>query len=170
MELNADYPNLRAKMAGRKSKLTEELTQVICENIELGLSYNLTCQAASIHPDTFFEWMKCGSAGKEKRFCDFYNAVRASEATCAKNCLTRIRAAAERGSLAGDMWLLERRYFADYGRKDHLNLKAQTEALNYNVDIPENEIEKRRSSILKGILGELEAEPTEEDSSEPFSL
>jgi hypothetical protein len=157
-------------MAGRRSKLTEELTQVICENIELGLSYNLTCQAAGIAFETFNEWMKAGAAGKEKKFCDFYDKVRASEAACAKNCLTRIRAAAERGSLAGDMWLLERRYAADYGRKDHLNMKAQTEALNYNVDIPENEIEKRRSSILKGILGDIETEPVEEDNRETFSL
>jgi hypothetical protein len=157
-------------MAGRKSKLTEELTEVICENIELGLSYNLTCQAAGISFQVFNDWMKAGAAGKEKRFCDFYDKVRASEATCAKKCLERIRAAAERGSLAGDMWLLERRFFADYGRKDHLNMKSQTESLNYNVDIPANEIETRRSQILKGILGELETEPTEEDSSESFSL
>jgi hypothetical protein len=157
-------------MAGRKSKLTEELVQVICENIELGLSYNLTCQAAGITFETFNEWMKAGAAGKGKHFFDFYNNVRASEAACAKNCLTRIRAAAERGSLAGDMWLLERRYAADYGRKDHLNMKAHTEALNYNVDIPENEIEKRRSQILKGILGDIETEPVEENNRETFSL
>ena len=157
-------------MIGRKSKLTEELTDVFCENIELGLSYNLSCQAVGITFATFNEWMKAGAAGKDKKFCDFHDKVRASEATCAKKCLERIRAASERGSLAGDMWLLERRYPADYGRKDHLNMKAQTEALNYNVDIPENEIEKKRSSILKGILGVLETEPTEKDSSESFSL
>lgn len=157
-------------MVGRKSKLTEELTDVFCENIELGLSYNLSCQAVGITFATFNEWMKAGAAGKDKKFCDFHDKVRASEATCAKKCLERIRAASERGSLAGDMWLLERRYPADDGRKDHLNMKAQTEALNYNVDIPENEIEKKRSSILKGILGVLEIEPTEEDSSESFSL
>jgi len=150
-------------MAGRKSKLTEELTQVVCENIELGLSYNLTCQAAGISFQIFNDWMKAGAAGKEKRFCDFYDKVRASEATCAKKCLERIRAAAERGSLAGDMWLLERRYPADYGRKDHINMKAQTEALNYNVDLTENEIEAKRSALLTRILGELEAEPTETD-------
>ena len=157
-------------MAGRKSKLTEELTQVVCENIELGLSYNLTSQAAGITFQTFNDWMKAGAAGKDKRFCDFYDKVRASEATCARKCLERIRVAAERGSIAGDMWLLERRYAADYGRKDHVNMQAQTEALNYNVDIAANEIEKKRSSILKGILGVLETEPTEKDSSESFSL
>jgi len=157
-------------MIGRKSKLTEELTQVVCENIELGLSYNLTSQAAGITFQTFNDWMKAGAAGKDKRFCDFYDKVRASEATCARKCLERIRVAAERGSIAGDMWLLERRYAADYGRKDHVNMQAQTEALNYNVDIAANEIEKKRSSILKGILGVLEPEPIEEDSSESFRL
>jgi hypothetical protein len=145
-------------MAGRKCKLNDNLTLVICENIELGLSYGLTCQAAGISFDTFNEWMKAGSTGKEKKFTDFYNNVRASEATCAKNCLTRIREAAERGNTANDMWLLERRYFADYGRKDNLNMKAQTEALNYNVDLTENEIEAKRSALLTRILGELEAE------------
>jgi hypothetical protein len=157
-------------MAGRKSKLTEELTEVFCENIELGLSYNLSCQAVGITFATFNEWMKAGAAGKEKRFCDFYDKVRASEATCAKNCLLRIREAAERGSLAGDMWLLERRYFADYGRKDHLNMKAQTEALNLDVNIPANEIEAKRSALLTRLLKDIEAEPVEEDYSESFSL
>jgi len=157
-------------MAGRKSKLTEELTEVFCENIELGLSYNLSCQAAGISFQSFNEWMKAGVAGKDKKFCVFYDAVRAAEATCAKKCLERIRAAAERGSLAGDLWLLERRYPADYGRKDHLNMKSQTEALNYHVDIPVDEIEKRRSSILKGILGELASEPVEEDPGETYRL
>lgn len=144
-------------MTGRKSKLTEELTQVICENIELGLSYNLTCQAAGITFETFNEWMKAGAVGKEKKFIDFYNAVRASEATCAKNCLTRIRAAAERGSLAGDMWLLERRYFADYGRKDSIDMKAKTENLNVNVSTEQAEADALRSEILRRLS--FEAEP-----------
>jgi len=154
----------------RKCKLNDELTEIICENIELGLSYNLTCQAAGLTFQTFNEWMKCGSLGKEKKFVDFYNAVRAAEASCAKNCLLRIREAAERGSLAGDMWLLERRYPIDYGRRENISVKSQTEALNVNVDIPENEIESRRSTLLSRILGELETEPIEEDNRESFRL
>jgi transposase len=136
-------------MAGRKSKLTEELTEVICDNIELGMSYNLSCQAASIHPDTFFEWMKCGAAGKEKKYVDFYNTVRAAEALCAKKCLLRIREAAERGSLAGDMWLLERRYPIDYGRRENINMKSITEALNVNVTADQEEADALRSEILR---------------------
>lgn len=136
-------------MAGRKCKLDDNLTLVICENIELGLSYGLTCQAAGISFDTFNEWMKAGSTGKDKKFTDFYNTVRASEAACAKNCLTRIREAAERGNTANDMWLLERRYPIDYGRRENINMKSITEALNVNVTADQEEADTLRSEILR---------------------
>ena len=102
--------------------------------------------------------MKAGAAGKEKRFCNFYDAVRAAEALCAKNCLLRIREAAERGSLAGDMWLLERRYPSDYGRKDKLDLKSQSENLNVNVTTAEAEADALRSEILRRLSFEAESE------------
>ena len=134
---------------GKKCKLNDELTGIICENIELGLSYNLTCQAAGITFETFNEYMKAGAAGKEKKFTDFYKSVRASEATCAKNCLMRIREAAERGNTANDMWLLERRYPIDYGRRENINMKSITEALNVNVTADQEEADTLRSEILR---------------------
>lgn len=149
-------------MSGRKCKLTTELTNTICENLELGLSYNLTCKAAGISFDTFTNWMKAGEARDEKKFVDFYTRVQASEAICAKNCLERIRQVAENGSLAADTWLLERRYPADYGRKDHFDVKAKSEAIN--VNFTETSLEEKRSQILQGILGELTAEETEVDN------
>jgi hypothetical protein len=90
-------------MVGRRSKLTPEMTDIFCENIELGLSYNLSCKAAGISFESFNNWMKAGAAGKEKKFVEFYKKVRASEAICAKNCLKRIQEAVEKGSLTSDM-------------------------------------------------------------------
>jgi hypothetical protein len=144
-------------MAGRKCKLTDELTDIICENIELGLSYNLTCQAAGISFDTFNNWMKAGEAEESKKFSDFYDRVRASEAACAKESLERIRDAANTNWNAA-AWLLERRYPADYGKKDHLNMQSKTENLNVNAQLSDDEIETRRSALLSRILGELTAE------------
>jgi hypothetical protein len=149
-------------MAGRPTKLTPELTQLICENIELGLSYDLSSQAVGISRVTFSDWMKNGAAGTEERFIDFYNAVKAAEATCAKNCLTRIRSQAESGSLAADTWLLERRYHEDYGRKDNFNIKSKSE--NLNVNFTEDQIEERRSKILEGLLADLATESVEKDN------
>jgi hypothetical protein len=83
----------------RPSKLTEELTKSICENIELGLSYTLTCQAAGISFETFSSWMRGGNWGG-KKYADFHNRVRAAEAICAKNYLERIKEAANHGTWA----------------------------------------------------------------------
>jgi len=37
-------------------------TKIICENIELGLSYNLAAQGAGITSETFIQWMKKGKS------------------------------------------------------------------------------------------------------------
>lgn len=142
-------------MAGRTSKLTEELTTILCENIELGLSYRLTCQAAGIAFQTFNEWMKAGEAGKDEKHIKFYNRVQAAEANCASENLKRIREAAKHTWQAG-AWLLERRYPSEYGRKDHLDMRARTknESLVCNVDTGTAEAESYRSEILRRLSGE----------------
>ena len=138
----------------RPSKLNDEITQIICENIELGLSYNLTCQAAGISFDTFDNWMKSGAKGEQKKCADFYIKVRASEAVCARNSLTTIRESALSGSWSAAAWLLERRYSSDYGRKDNLNLKSKTENVNVTIDL--QEADQIRSEILRRLSCEIE--------------
>lgn len=132
-------------MVGRRSKLTEELTKTICENIELGMSYNLSCQAAGITFKTFRNWMRAGEAEEDKKHIDFYSAVQAAEAQCAKNCLVRIQDSAEQGNVNYDIWLLERRYPADYGKKDMHNIMAKAEVTNVNCDITDDD----RIEIMK---------------------
>lgn len=150
-------------MAGRKSKLTEELTKTICENLELGLSYNLSCKAAWISFQTFNEWMKAGEEGTERKYIDFYNKVQASEVICAKNALQRIREAAEAGTWSAAAWLLERRYREDFGRNERLDVKAETKNenfnVNYNVKSPE-EIEQSLFDKLNKIRSRRENENT----------
>ena len=104
-------------MAGRTSKLTEELTNIICENIELGLSYNLTCQAAGIAFQTFNEWMKAGEAGKGDKQIEFYNRARVAEANCAAENLKRIREAAKQ-TWQASAWLLKGVTLATMGAKN----------------------------------------------------
>jgi hypothetical protein len=137
--------------------LTEELTLSLCENIELGLSYVLSCKAAGIAFETFASWMRKGAVGEDKRYAEFYNRVRAAEAICAKNCLLRIREAASNGTWAASAWLLERRYPGDYGKHDNINMKTQAENVNINVDTGTKEADAFRSEILRRLS--LEAEP-----------
>lgn len=142
----------------RPTKLTEELTQAICENIELGLSYVLSCKAVGISFETFASWIRRGATGEEKKYADFHNRVRAAEAICAKNCLERIREAASHGTWAASAWLLERRYPADYGKHDNINMKTQAENLNINANTGTEEAESLRSEILRRLSIEEEPE------------
>lgn len=146
-------------MGGRTSKLTKELTDIICENIELGLSYNLTCQAAGISFQSFNEWMKAGEAGKDTKYSEFYNRVRIAEANCAAENLKRIREAAKQ-TWQASAWLLERRYPGDYGRKDSMNVRARTqnENLTINVNPGSTEAESLRSEILRRLSGDSETD------------
>lgn len=109
----------------RPTKLTDELTDVLCENIELGMPYKLACQAAGINYDTFNEWMKKGAEGSNKKFIEFSDQVRASEAECAKRNLDNLRKAADNGSVASSMWLLERRYPDEFGKRDKIDMKNE---------------------------------------------
>jgi hypothetical protein len=114
---------VKLKMA-RPTKLNDELTDLICENIELGLSYNLACQGAGITFETFNQWMKKGEAGDDKAFADFYSSVKKSDTICAKRCLQHIREAGNNGTWTASAWLLERR-FRDYAKSDQLHVRDE---------------------------------------------
>jgi transposase len=109
----------------RPTKLNDELTDLICENIELGLSYNLACQGAGITFETFNQWMKKGDAVDDDPHTDFSIKVHAAEAACTKNCLMRIREAADHGTWTASAWLMERRYRNDYGKNERIDLKNE---------------------------------------------
>jgi hypothetical protein len=111
-------------MAGRPTKLNNDVIKIICENIELGLSYNLAAQGAGITSETFIQWMKKGEAGDDKAFADFYESVKKSDTICAKRCLQHIREAGNSGTWTASAWLLERR-FKDYSKSDNLHIKDE---------------------------------------------
>jgi glycosylphosphatidylinositol transamidase (GPIT) subunit GPI8 len=111
-------------MMGRPTKLNDDVTKIICENIELGLSYNLAAQGAGITSETFIKWMKTGEAGDDKAFADFYSSVKKSDTICAKRCLQHIREAGSNGTWTASAWLLERR-FRDYNKTDQLHVKDE---------------------------------------------
>jgi glycosylphosphatidylinositol transamidase (GPIT) subunit GPI8 len=108
----------------RPTKLNDEVTKIICENIELGLSYSLAAQGAGITSETFIQWMKKGEAGDDKSFMDFHASVKKADTICAKRCLEHIREAGDHGTWTASAWLLERR-FKDYSKNDQLHIKDE---------------------------------------------
>ena len=47
-------------MAGRKTKLTPEVQEIIVDGINAGLTFGLTCARAGVNPATFYRWLEKG--------------------------------------------------------------------------------------------------------------
>jgi hypothetical protein len=110
----------------RPLKLNDEITNIICENIEMGLSYSLSAAGAQITFQTFNDWMKkAQEEGADEQYIEFATRVRAAETACAKDCLLRVREASKCGTWAASAWLLERRFKNDYGRQERIDMRAE---------------------------------------------
>ena len=62
-------------MAGRKTKLTPEVQDLIVEGINAGLTLELTCARAGVDPATFYRWLEKGEAAQTGVFCEFCDTV-----------------------------------------------------------------------------------------------
>jgi hypothetical protein len=136
MFMTTDNHPGKPKLVGRPSKISKELTQRLCEMIEIGMPYTLACEAAGISFDAYNNWKKKGEAG-EPKFVEFYERVKKAKATCALNCLKRINEKIlKNNSPYYDTWLLSRRFYQDFGERQHITSdnKSINENLNVNVD------------------------------------
>lgn len=95
--------------SGRKTKYTPETIAKIVQAIRTGATYQLACQYAGIHHDTFYEWMKTKT--------EFSEAVKEAEGAGAVELLARIKKEAAEGTWQAAAWILERRHPEMYGRQ-----------------------------------------------------
>ena len=133
----------------RPTKLTDDLTDLICENIELGMPYVMACDAAGINYSTFKDWMsKAEEENPKKQFLAFSAKVKAANSECAKRCLQHIRDKAESGSVFYDTWLLERRYPEHFGARQHITSDNKNKNENENLNVNVESTEEIRADIL----------------------
>jgi len=133
----------------KPSKITDEITDICIENIKLGMSYNACAKSIGITYQTWNNWVKWGQEGKTP-YAKWYIAIQAAEAALLKDCLLKIRKSADLGNIESVKWLLERR-FGEFAKQNSLNVKAQVESVNVNVNPQLNydENEKIRQKILE---------------------
>jgi hypothetical protein len=140
----------------RKTKLTEQMITTVQECIELGMSYTATAGAVNITPETFANWMNWGKAGqKDPLYSRFYAAVRESEGKLMYDCLTKLRKAADTGNAESIRWLLERRFPEDFGKRSALDVTAQNQNLNLNMDAGTTPSTEEADKIRREILSKL---------------
>ena len=107
---------------GRPTKLTAETTERICYAIRLGATYAMAAQYGGCSGDVLNDWINLAQTPDHPRHkpahLQFFQALKEAEADGVTKMLAVIdKAAIQDGQWAAAAWKLERRYPADYGRR-----------------------------------------------------
>src|SRR5208337_1587993 len=133
----------------RPTKLTPELQQRIGDNIALGLTYSLASEAAGITYKTFNECMNRGKTEKSGKYHQFAQYIQKRNADAAKALLERLNSADAAGNYQVCMFILERRFPEDFGRRVYRKTNVVAENLNQNVELIVTDADKIRAKILE---------------------
>jgi len=61
-------------MAGRESKITDEIVELIADSRALGMTIKHTCMRAGINPGTYHNWYNAGREG-DPRYVEYFNKI-----------------------------------------------------------------------------------------------
>ena len=132
----------------RPTKLTNEIQQKIGDNIALGLSYSLAANAAGITYQTFNFWISKGKNSTSGKYFEFYQHIQLRNAEGALKLLERLNEAADAGNCQICMWILERRFPDEFGRRVYRKTNIISENKNENVEIIVKDVDIIRQKIL----------------------
>ncbi len=132
----------------RPTKMTPNITKKIGDNIALGLSYSLAAEAAGITYQTLNSWLNRGKTDKSGKYYQFAQYVKKRNADVAKALPGCLNAAADAGNGQVCMWILERRFPEEFGRRVYRKINSVSETINENVEITVQEAYLLRKQIL----------------------
>jgi len=102
-------------------KLTPEITEIICQFIEKGNSYETATQAVGICRKTLFNWMDRGEKG-EPDFTHFTHSIKKARAKAEMRRVQVIEDASPKNWQAA-AWLLERSNPQQWGNKQETKIE-----------------------------------------------
>jgi hypothetical protein len=132
----------------RPTKLTPDIQQKIGDGITLGLTYALAANSASVTYQTFNQWMQRGRNSTSGKYYQFFKYIQKSNADAAKALLERLNLSAKAGDTRICIWILERRFSEDFGRKIYRKTNLVSENKNLNVELIVNDADSIRKEIL----------------------
>ena len=132
----------------RPCKLTNELQQKIGDGISLGLTYALAANSASVTYQTFNSWYQKGKTEKAGKYFKFSQYINKCNADAAKTLLERLNLAAKAGDTRICIWILERRFSEDFGRRIYRKTNLVSENKKVNVELIVNDADSIRIEIL----------------------
>jgi len=136
----------------RPCKLTPEIQQRIGDNIAFGLTYSLAASSAGITYKTFNIWLNKGKTEKSGKYYQFYKYIIKCNADGALKLLERLNEAAKGGNCQVCMFILERRFPDEFGRRVYRKTNVVSENLNQNIKIIVNDTDGIRKKILEKLV------------------
>ena len=133
----------------RPTKMTPDIINRIGDGISLGLTYALAANAAGITYQTLNFWMNKGKNSKSGEYFEFYKYITKCNADAAKALLERLNKAAVAGNCQVCMFILERRFPEDFGRRVYRKMNVVAENINANVEITDQEADILRKQIIE---------------------
>jgi hypothetical protein len=85
-----------------------------------------------------------GKTEKSGKYYQFYQYIQKCNAEGAKKLLENLNAAAKAGDTRICLWILDRRFSEDFGRRVYRKTNIVSENHNENVDIEVNDADKIR--------------------------
>jgi len=137
---------------GRKTKLTPEIQETICNWLKLGYYQEDAAIMAGIAPSTYYDWLKKGAEEDSRQdeikalgdgssplpaiiegsdielvyvFSEFSEAVARARAEAEGAHIKNIRRAADNGTWQASAWFLERSFPKKWGKRSTLDIDAQ---------------------------------------------
>jgi hypothetical protein len=132
----------------RPCKLTNELQQKIGDGISLGLTSALAANSASVTYQTFNSWYQKGKTEKAGKYFKFSQYINKCNAYAAKTLLERLNLATKAGDTRICIWILERRFSEDFGRRIYRKTNIVSENKDVNVELIANDADSIRTEIL----------------------
>ena len=87
----------------------------------------MAAESAGVTYKTFNSWMTKGKTEKFGKYYQFYLYIQNCNADGAKKLLERLKDAAAAGNCQVCMWILERRFASDFGRRVYRKTNVVTE-------------------------------------------
>ena len=116
-------------MAGRNTKLTEQLSAEICNDIKAGVPFKHAAISHGVTEQTFYNWYKKGKEAQRKtKFRDFYEAVEEAKSIAITLRARRVYEAGKT-SWQADAWWLERMDPENFGAKEKYEAKIEHKGL-----------------------------------------
>jgi transposase len=137
----------------RPSKLTPDIAKRIGDGVSLGLTYSLAAESAGVTYQTFNQWMQRGRNSTYGEYFQFFKYITKCNADAAKALLERLNEVAHSGNCRVCMWILERRFPEEFGRRVYRKTNVVSENRNENVEIIVNNADGIRNQILAKMIG-----------------